>query len=513
MRNSSANDGRASRIYTLTLILLLGAALRLHALGQDARLHPDEALYATFARSAVVYGEWMLPGLLDKPPLSIYAAAVSIHFLGRHHIVGNVYGVDLRRGEFAVRVPNTLASILLVAVVYRLARGIYRKRDGHHAGLLAAFLAATSPYLLVFSAAAFTDMLMVFFGMMALLMAVYGRDRHAGWSGVFLALSFWTKPQGIFFLPLVVAVLALCGRERQLRRAVIFATLFVAGVVLLLVWDHARPGTSVFVLADSHYTVEHGIAPVGEWLPRLRAWLAYAGWLLGPPLVTWGVLGLCAVGVWHTGASRIRAWYTMPLPVVWGYCAAYFVAHWLAGLHMYDRYLLPLAPLLAVGVSGGIIPGVRMTAWRWAMTAAMTTALLLTAWQAASWQIDLGRDHYPVDRDGEILQLAAYLQAQPVATIIYDPWLGWEMGYYLGVWSDKRHVHYPDAESLVRDALNVPETGPRYFIAPAHANTAPWIAGLEQAGFTVSVAFETPAFRCYRLSPPLSVIPSGGTGA
>ena len=45
-----------------------------------------------------------------------------------------------------------------------------------------------------------------------------------------------------------------------------------------------------------------------------------------------------------------------------------------------------------------------------------------------------------------LMRLARHLNGKPVATVIYDPWLGWELGYYLGVWHDKRRVHYPDAD-------------------------------------------------------------------
>ncbi|HLU11718.1 MAG TPA: hypothetical protein VK003_18735, partial [Oceanobacillus sp.] len=65
-------------LFFLVLILLVGVALRIHALGQDRRFHPDEALYSTFARSAALNGDWLLHGSLDKPPLTIYASALSM---------------------------------------------------------------------------------------------------------------------------------------------------------------------------------------------------------------------------------------------------------------------------------------------------------------------------------------------------------------------------------------------------------------------------------------------------
>jgi hypothetical protein len=566
----------------LVFILLLSAVLRFHALGQAGRFHPDEALYTTFSRSAVVYGEWMLPGVLDKPPLSLYASAVSIHFLGRHHIVDEVYGVDLRQGEFAARLPNVFASILLTALVYALAKALFGYSDCRGTAcrarvpLLAAFFTACSPFIIVFSATAFTDMLMLLCAIFGLLLAA---RRRPAWSGVFLALSVAAKPQGIFYLPLVLGVLFYnywcvgthgCASAEQTttppkisntrtRLALItfrFSFTFITGIALLLYWDAARPETSIFVLGSDHYTIEYWLIPLETWGARLSTWLDYAGWLLGPPIMTWALVLVGVAGVIVVGKGAFRFWgkegispadtknrvptserrdgifavrhtilksllsfpntpyiHRMDL-LLWAFIIGYFGLHWLGGFSIYDRYLLPVAPLLAIVAARGVglasLVVSRRGGSRTAPTKAIflgitVSALAITSWQAASWHFDLGRDHYPLDRDGEIIQLAQYLDDKPVATIIYDPWLGWEMGYYLGVWSDKRHVHYPDPQALVADALLVPETGLRYFIAPSHANTAPWVEALEQVGFVVNEDYRTPLFRSFRLLPPAAL--------
>ena len=495
-------------IFWLAIILLLSAALRFHALGQDVRFHPDEALYTTFARSAVVYGEWMLPGVLDKPPLSLYLSATSIHFLGTYHITGNVYGVESRQGEFAARFPNVLASLLLTALVYALAkqtcRDTTRPYPAHIVPILAAFLIACSPYVIVFSATAFTDMLMLACMVTALLMAARG---PAAWSGVFLALSIASKPQGVFYLPLVVGMMAI-GPGLSWRRLVRLGLTLGTGLVLLLYWDGSRPETSVFVLARDHYTVEHLIVPLDDWLPRLSEWLGYGGWLLGPPVLT-AILLVIALFLKIAATGR-KNWHRVDR-LLWGFIVGYSLLHWIGGFSVFDRYLLPLVPLLAIVVARGIGLGltnhpVRGRGWpRYVPTmAAVLTVLglVLTAYFASTWRIDLGRDQYPLDRDGEIIQLADYLNARPVATIIYNPWLGWEMSYYLGVWSDKRQVHYPDPVTLVEDALMVPETAPRYFIAPQSAPVEPWLEALEKAGFGVTEDYRTPMYISYRLLPP-----------
>ena len=71
------------------------------------RLHPDEALFAAQARTVSAWGDILLRGSdLDKPPLAIYSLAASFALLGP--------------SEFAARLPNVFASVLTLAVLYRL---------------------------------------------------------------------------------------------------------------------------------------------------------------------------------------------------------------------------------------------------------------------------------------------------------------------------------------------------------------------------------------------------------
>ncbi|MGQ9889291.1 MAG: hypothetical protein ACUVSX_12485, partial [Aggregatilineales bacterium] len=53
---------QTARLWAAAAVVLLGAALRLSALARPVTLHPDEALFSTFARAAAVNGDWLLPG-------------------------------------------------------------------------------------------------------------------------------------------------------------------------------------------------------------------------------------------------------------------------------------------------------------------------------------------------------------------------------------------------------------------------------------------------------------------
>jgi len=175
-------------------------------------------------------------------------------------------------------------------------------------------------------------------------------------------------------------------------------------------------------------------------------------------------------------------------------------------LRRWRRLLPPLALMAGRGLHRLLDsePAVR---WRRLLLVAGTLlviGLVFTGWQAARWRIDLGRDHYPLDRSGEIVTLARYLNAKPLGAIIYDHWLGWEMGYYLGAWTDKRRVYYPEPSVLARDARLNPDPAPRYLIAPAGVELDSWLRALAQARFDLRLDYRLPSFVVIRVIPPWS---------
>src|SRR5436190_919038 len=93
------------------IALLVATQLRLLPLLEN-RFHPDEALYASFARLIVSGRDPLLSSVVvDKPPLSFYLTALSFLLLGST--------------EFAARLPNFYASLLSLALLFALARRLY----------------------------------------------------------------------------------------------------------------------------------------------------------------------------------------------------------------------------------------------------------------------------------------------------------------------------------------------------------------------------------------------------
>lgn len=515
-------DSTFTRKSLIIGILLLGAWLRFHALVRDVRFQPDEALFSTFARAAAINGEWMLPGALDKPPLAIYANALAVIFVGE--------------SEFAARLPGTLASMVLLAVMYRLGRDMYGvtrfnylwqrlphpltpsplRREGEPAKLynraltvkardgvpmMALLLMAVSPYAIAFSATALTDGLMLLLMVLALSMAV--RDRWA-WSGLWLGLACASKQQAVFYLPLIALVgwaTAIRfgmrkGRPSRspLQSAIVrFGIAFGVCVSGLLVWDIARGGTSLFALAAVNNDPARLIR-ANEILPRLAAWLTYGQGLIGAGWLTAILVGLALVRllVRVVRETRRRDVLVDVLLLVW--LAGYGVLHWLVAFNTYDRYLLPMLPVVVLLVARGL-NFKKGRSGRSPLHIVIAVILVVGAVNTRTKINNLGEQYAGIDA------LADYLNSKPVATVIYDRWLGWELGYYLGEWTDKRRVYYPTPDTLAEGALSLCEIGVRYLPAPAQQPIQPYLEALREAGFRVELDNEIAGFVVYAITP------------
>jgi hypothetical protein len=107
-------------------------------------------------------------------------------------------------------------------------------------------------------------------------------------------------------------------------------------------------------------------------------------------------------------------------------------------------------------------------------------------------------------RDDAVIALADEINGHSLGTIVYDHWSGWHLGYYLGAWSDKRRVYYPEPQIQAREALENPERAQRLLAAPRGVDAAPWLDALRRAGFEVWLEYENSRFELYGLLSPAS---------
>jgi hypothetical protein len=282
-----------------------------------------------------------------------------------------------------------------------------------------------------------------------------------------------------------------------------------AGVALLLGWDAARAApTGMWALAAANNDPGRLIR-ADEILPRLTAWLDYGGWLLGAPVLTAALAGVALLSVGWRVVREPRTRETLLDVLLLTYIAAYGWLHWLVAFNTYDRYLLPVLVPLAL-LTGNTLKNIiqRRRDTEAQRTFSFTSVslflcvsvlCLVPALRAGEGRGSVGGDRG--EHDG-IESLAAYLNGRALGAIIYDPWLGWELGYYLGEWTDKRRVYYPTPRLLAEDAARQPDPAPRYFVAPADEPVGVWLDALRGAGFTMAQDYVAAGFVAYELLPP-----------
>lgn len=461
---------RWGRLGGLGSLLLASLALRLPPLWAH-RFHQDEALYAAWGLLISTQRDPMLTReAVDKPPLFLYILARFFTWFGP--------------SETVARLPGLISGVACVALVFLLARRLY----GEGVAWLAAVLFAASPMAILFSATAFTDPVMLLFGLAAGVAAVSGAWLLAGLS---VGLAAAVKQQGILWLPLVIAlgmtVQASClcrlplirrrsSRGRLAQRIALFLVGLALPIGLAIQWDRWRylPPERAGFLKQS--TIAYGglyLLPPATWGTRLQEWAPWLGdltaspWfnallLIGLPWLTWRA--------WRQRGqrtARIDLW-------LLAYMSAYLALHIGFSFQAWDRYLLPLTPIVAL-LGARIVQeawdkGKRPLATRGIpslpvlVAAGVILAILLAgpALTAARGELPLGSDHGAYDG---IDQAAAFLKAElPPGAVLYHRWLGWHWRFYLyDVLFNFRY--YGSAEALAADADGPPQIV-RYIVFP-----------------------------------------------
>jgi hypothetical protein len=450
---------------TLSLAVLSVLLLPLNLLATQ-RFHHDEALYATWALK-IVSGDdpWLRDTPLDKPPLYLYIVAGAMQFLGAT--------------ETAARLPSLLATACIVLLTFWLGRKLYNEA----VAILATWLVSLSPFVLLFAPTALTDPIQVALTLTGCLAAVYANPLLAG---LCLALAAATKQQALFFIPLVVGLLALGLKAQEpnteattaltptphtphyASRFTFYGLRFTLSLTLsllpFLLWDFTRNQPSAFMeLSLRNYGgLTTDPANFGE---RWFGFIELLSYGTGSSILNLIFLGGCPLllgyGVW-----RIRSWKRSVENGEWGrgfswvglaqaqadwliflFILLFLALHALLSFQVWDRYLLGLIPLLALLLA-------RVLLFPWSIFkdsrfqsrlnklqplsgllvgAAITFLLALTL--AAPVQ-DAINGRYPLGSNSQALsgieQITAYLQGHAGANhTLYHHWLGTHWRFYL----------------------------------------------------------------------------------
>ena len=486
-------------------VVLIAFALRLRGLFANT-FHADEALFASWARLIAVWRDpLLLTQPVDKPPLLFYSQALF------YPLFGPV--------EWAARLPSLLASLLLIPLTAQLA---WRLGGDRLAAFIAAAVVAVAPLAVQFSATAFSDPLLTLWLTAALALVVpsplgRGLGRGAarpGWAGLCLGLALATKYQAALFLPLVVGLAWLSGwRAREWARALAGLAVVLAVVAL---WAAARADGAGLVARQWANVGGLRLAWSWELGPRLaeqvRLW-----WLgLGGPLLALGGVALAGVAVSRRARARLGAADGLLALFV----LAYALLHWLWAVPAWDRYLLPVLPIVAALLGRGVeavvglkkkettdytdftdfqnpksvesVKSVVHSLLGPAITGLLIVVVVLhlpVAANARAGRYSIGGQPAA---DGGAAAVALALVDAPYGTVLYDHWYSWHWRYQL--FDSRVYVSwFPHADALLADLAAFGGSGPaRYVALPGDGSAAPVQRRLGEAGYRL-VAVPGPA--------------------
>lgn len=405
----------------LSILIWLSFALALQALDRFA-LREDEAIYSVWALHGWRIDPFFLTVWPDKPPLFLGLLAFALHFWGASQASG--------------RLLNILLTLLTALVVGATARRLW----GVQRGFVATALYLFNPFVLSFASTVYTDPLLVLAGQVALWLAIAG---HYWGAGFWLGVAIMTKQQGLFYVPLIMAVVwtqaggAKEGQPIWHKRRWVHVGL---GALLVLApvfyWDSSRwaVAPSPWALGARNYGALH-LLPPSQWVARLTEWAALL-WYFAASWPVWLALAtLLILTFYRKGRTVLGSMAKQPIVVwllLWG--IGFLGLHMVMSIQPWDRYLLPLAPLFCLWVAWLVEPLITLMggqrALRWSITSGLISLLMLTppALTAARGGLPIGGDHG--DYNGLTGAIAWLKQSAPPASILYHQRLGWLYQFY-----------------------------------------------------------------------------------
>lgn len=328
----------------VVLLLALGALTVLPSLPARDLWNPDEPRYAEVAREMRVRDEFLVPHLNDE----VYAEKPPLHFWLSAALQATPAGVN------GGRVVSGLAFLGTLLLVWSLGRRWW----GDRAGLLAAGVLATFELFARLGRFGVIDVLLTFFTTLA----AWGWLRHregargaivAFWAG--LALSVLAKgPVGI-----AVAVLAIAGAAAARvpaaprgRAHFVWGPLLALGLIAAWLVPACIAGGPAYRDA---ILFKQTVGRMAESWSHQRPWWYYAQYLVLNHLPWALFLPFAAAWAWRRGgaARAMLLWF--------GFGLLFFSL--LSGKR--ERYLLPLAPALALVLGAWLDAAAQEPPGRW----------------------------------------------------------------------------------------------------------------------------------------------------
>ncbi len=486
-----------ARFYFLVLAVftLLGFGLRLYLLNQFP-FREDEAIYSFWALHFWHVDPMFLTVWPDKPPVFLWLLAATFRLFGT--------------SQASARWLNILLSTATIPIVAATARHIW---DGRTA-LVVALAFSLNPFAISLASTVYTDPLLVLAGSLALYL---GLTTRAFWAGLWLGLAIMTKQQGVLYLPLVLGVLLQrslvnVNSPRPMLRPIFGFLLGLCMIILpILYWDSLRwtVAPSPWDLSVRNYGAL-ALVSVTQWPQRLLAWADLA-WYLTASWLVWASLGILIA--WRliqrrdaeTQRRKGKSDFLLSpflLIMLWslGFCALHVVST----VQIWDRYLLPLAPVLALSV-GWLVNKINQLLSSRAFILLLligSLCLLPPALLATTGKLPIGGDHG--DYTGLTAALTWLTHEYGNHVILYHRVLGWQYRFYLYdqvAAGDYELRWFPSAVYLADNATKAPLRR-KFFLQPDWSPIRDLKMHLAVRGLTLTHLQHFGKFTLYEIRQP-----------
>jgi len=361
--------------------------------------------------------------------------------------------------EWACRMVSFVASVLVVAPLYLLARDLFGRRPAQ----MGALTAAIWPWLADYGCRVSTEATAVwwwFLGVWLLARALRGgRWATLGAPVAFFALHL-TRPEGLFILLCapVAGLLLCCGDERRARWRLVPFGVICGGLLLL---------NAVYVRAlTGNVTANYRVGFILEEFDLLR--FAHTSLqtltdvfpvMLGPVLFLF--LG---VGLFHRGVESPDSSLKTPDFRLERYLLVFVLAQWAVSLFVLSpapRYLM--APLMALALwsaRGMVVVSRQAAAVRWGRVLRWAPVGAMVGMMAVHTAVTVGSEHLgrrPREpREYKTAGLWMKEHLDPGLVFCRKP----QIGYYAGMPSTGPALEDTVAEAVVRAQC----AGARYFV-------------------------------------------------
>jgi len=507
-------------------IVLLAFALNLPLLNRFP-LREDEALYSYWARHLLDNDPWMLTVWPDKPPLYLWMQALVFQLFGATQATARLINIAATSATTALLAvtacrlwggatgtPHSFGPVeeRVNRPVQSADGGARTASTAQWSGIATALLYALNPFTISFAATAYTDPLLLFWGQLAFYLTL--RHSYFG-AGAALAAAIMTKQQGLLYIPLILAFTIASYNSRyqpiqqqnmaariEWRRFILLLLGMATVAAPVLIWDSQRwaVAPSPWDLSVQNYG-RLAMASPSTWLARAGEWRRLL-WYFGGNWLGWTLYAL--LGVWaifRCGQSTINQYashsfeiakkqanraaqfqecgtrlanknasHLYPLLImVWS--IGFLLLHFVTTIQIWDRYLLPLIPMLALLL--GAAAGKSRPIYRYGGISSIALLFLLLpgAMHAARGGFPLGGDRGAYSG---LTEAAGWLQqqqsAEPAALplILYQQPLGWQLQFYLYDEAQARNIEVRWFANAVTLADNAAKSSAhqRYLLQP-----------------------------------------------